>query len=142
MSEAGDIWMEGARRELWRAGVLHDAEDAPGAYFHSGQAVEFGLKAILLRRHNLSEMPTQYRGAGWHDLQHIAQAARLTPDVVAQSKLSRAFEKNWILVRSWSSNARFPGQKLSVRVYEAFYPAVSDRNDGVMPWLKKLYPNA
>ncbi len=49
------------------------------AYHNAGQAVEFALKAIYIRRNGLAALPPDCVGAKWHDLALIAARAGLEP---------------------------------------------------------------
>lgn len=108
------------------------------AYFHAGQAVEFLLKAIYLKRNNLAAMPPDFRGARSHDLSICANAARLKADL-NQRSTSPALKANWFTVRDWKSNARFPGERAPARELNDLFVAVCNPSDGVWQWLITLY---
>ena len=124
-----------------QARVLRDAGLNDGAYFHAGQAIEFGLKALYLKRHGLSSMPDDHKGARWHDLNACAEAARLRSDL-NQKGTSGALRANWLTVRDWRSNARFPDMRVSRKEMVELFAAVCDGRDGVWRWLEIIYRNA
>ena len=124
--------------ELESARILKANGKANEAYFHAGQAVEFALKALFLRRSNLSVMPDDHKGAHWHDLSACAEAARIKVDL-NQRRTSRALRANWLTVRDWKSNARFPDLKVSKRELNDLFVAVCNDYDGVWRWLEELY---
>lgn len=84
------------------------------AYHHAGQGVEFALKAIYMKRKGLSSWPDENNGAIWHSLPHIAEAAGMAADIQALKNDRTKFE-NWLTVREWDSDGRFPGNTPSVK---------------------------
>jgi len=139
MPAGPEAWWADAKKELLSAKTLKRNGHARQAYHHAGQAVEFGLKAIYMRRNGLSDWPEDLRGAAWHDLQRIADAAGLDVDV---AKLGKPLSSNWLTVRDWKSNARFPGNAPSTRDLDDFYLAASHKRDGVMGWLESIFHNS
>ena len=139
MPAGPEAWWADAKKELLSAQTLKRNGHARQAYHHAGQAVEFGLKAIYMRRRGLSDWPGDLRGAPWHDLQRIADAAGLGADV---AKLGKPRYGNWLTVRDWKSNARFPGNAPSTRDLNDLYLAVSHERDGVMGWLESIFHNS
>lgn len=139
MATAGATeWYKEALSELESAKILKDRGKVKDAYFLCGQAVEFLLKAIYLKRNNLSEMPPDHKGARWHDLSACAEAARLGADL-NQKSTSLALRANWLTVRDWKSNARFPGERVPARELNDLFVAVCNPADGVWQWLITLY---
>ena len=88
-----DEWWRSAESELETAHVLKGAGKASEAYFQAGQALEFGIKALILKRNNLSALPDTYKGAHWHDLKSCATVARLQADL-NQKETSKALKAN------------------------------------------------
>lgn len=115
-----DEWWRKASGELAQARVLKASGHHDGAYFHAGQAVEFGIKALLLKRNGWATMPDTHKGAHWHDLPSCADAARLKADL-NRRETPRVVRENWLTVKDWRSNARFPDMKVRhqemVRLY-------------------------
>ena len=135
---AADDWMRRGASELESAKILKSNGKANEAYFHAGQAVEFVLKAIYLKRNNLAAMPPDNKGAKWHDLALCAEAARVMSDL-NQKGLSRSIRQNWLTVRDWKSNARFPGARVPQQELNDFFVAVCNDRDGVWQWLETIY---
>lgn len=141
MPASADDWWRRAESELAQARVLKDAGHTDGAYFHAGQSIEFGLKALYLKRNGLAFMPDDHKGAHWHDLQVCAEAARLKSDL-NQRGTSGSLKANWYTVRDWRSNARFPDVKVARQEMVDLFVAVCNGRDGVWQWLEIIYRSA
>jgi hypothetical protein len=134
-----DDWWRAACEELDTARKLKPVGKVPQAYHHAGQAVEFALKAIYMKRNGHRELPEECKGAAWHHLPHIVKAARLEPDIAALHKANRARFENWLTVRDWDSNARFPGKKRPLKELNDLHLAVCHERDGIMQWLELIF---
>ena len=111
MPAAGaDDWWRTARDELETARALKAVGKVLQAYHHAGQAVEFAIKVIYMRRKGLKELPDECKGANWHNLKFVAERAGLSGDLANLGKKDARLW-NWLTVRDWDSNARFPGKK-------------------------------
>jgi len=100
--------------------------------------VEFGLKAIYLRRRNLREMPGYARGARWHDLTFLAEQAGLAGDL-RRLHDERQVADNWTTVLKWRSDGRYPGQAPPEVQLESVFRAASDERNGVVTWLGSIF---
>jgi HEPN domain-containing protein len=139
MAVAGaNEWWRRSESELETARILKPAGKVTEAYFHAGQSIEFLLKAIYLKRNNLSSMPGDHKGAHWHDLQACAEAAKIKSDLNQQGT-SNSLRANWFTVRDWKSNARFPDMKVSKKDLNDLFVAVCNDTDGVWRWLDMIY---
>lgn len=130
-----DDWWREAEAELERARKLSATGDDQGAYAHAGQAIEFALKAVYMRKNALAKWPDDKKGANWHNLQLIAEAAGVKPDARTEKEVLA----NWLTARDWSSNARFPGQKVPRAELRDLMVAVSNEQNGVMGWLRNIF---
>ena len=112
-----EAWWQRAKEEIGAAHELRATGKRVQAYHHAGQAIEFALKAIYMKRKGLSDWPAAYKGATWHSLPHIAHEAGLDGEVAALrvNKADRGKYQNWLTVRGWDSNGRFPGNTPSVK---------------------------
>jgi HEPN domain-containing protein len=133
-----EAWWQRAREEVEVARSLRATGKRLQAYHHAGQGVEFGLKAVYMKRKGLSSWPDECRGATWHSLPHIAEAAGLNPDIQALRQDRAKFE-NWLTARDWDSNGRFPGNTPSKEELNDLILAVCHDRDGVMVWLDGIY---
>lgn len=139
MAGAGpDDWWRQSKSNLETARILKAAGKGNEAYFHAGQSVEFLLKAIFLKRNNHLSMPDDHKGAHWHDLQKCFEAAKIKSDL-NQLQTSKALKVNWLTVRDWKSNARFPDLKVSKQELNDLFVAVCNDVDGVWLWLEAIY---
>lgn len=136
MANGADNWWREAKDQLEVAKILMAAGKLNDAYFHAGQSIEFLLKALYLKRNNLPSMPSDNKGSQWHDLTLCSQAARLKNDL---NLASREVNVNWLTVRHWKSNARFPGSKMSKRDMTDLVIAVTHQKHGVWQWLETIY---
>jgi hypothetical protein len=133
-----DVWWHDAMEELEAARSLKAMGKKRQAYHHAGQAVEFALKAIYIKRKGLKSLPEDCKGAKWHSLPHIATHAGIDGDVRALHG-ERARYENWLVVRDWNSNARFPGNAPSNRDLNDLFLAVCHEKNGIMVWLRTIY---
>ena len=74
----------------------------------------------------------------WHDLQACADAAKIKADL-NQQNTSKSLRANWLTVRDWKSNARFPDMKVSKQDLNDLFVAVCNDADGVWQWLNTIY---
>jgi len=56
----------------------------------------------------------------------------------AEQRTNRAFATNWAVVKDWSEERRYR-HSTNEEVVRNFYDAVTDPEDGVLPWLKKQW---
>jgi HEPN domain len=132
-------WLQSAREERASAQTCKKAGHANQAYHHAGQAIEFLLKALYLKRKNLKEMPDTCKGAPWHNLDLVATAAGLQADINVIKTKQRKVHQNWLTVRDWQSNGRFPGNKPPTQELNDLFVAVCNDADGVWQWLEAVY---
>jgi hypothetical protein len=135
---SADEWWQGAESELQSAELLRNNGSVDQAYLHAGQAIEFALKALIMKRKNWRKWPDNFKGANWHDLKTCAEAANLKYDL-GQKGVSKELKANWLTVRDWKSNARYPGMKISRQDINDLLVAVCNKQNGVWQWLTKIY---
>jgi hypothetical protein len=131
-------WWKRAENEVDVARKLRATGDRLQAYHHAGQAVEFALKAIYIRRKALPELPGSCNGANWHNLTFIANEAGMRPDL-ADLRRNRSAYQNWLTVKDWDSDGGFPGNEPSVKELNDLILAVVNEPDGIMIWLDGIY---
>ena len=139
-----DTWWHDAKEEVAVARHLKGGAKAREtyprqAYHHVGQAVEFALKAILLQKKNLDEIPPELRTSKGHDLETVAELAGLKPEIKELREKRKICHLNWLTVRDWDSNARFPGNRRSVQEMSDLFTAVCHKPDGIIVWLETIY---
>src|SRR3954464_11536908 len=94
---------------LREARVLLDANEAAGAYYLSGYAVECGLKACIARGTARFEFPDKKRvnQAHTHNLTELVNLAGLAPNLRAESTANPKFDVHWGVVKDWSEEKRY-----------------------------------
>jgi HEPN domain-containing protein len=133
-------WFDSARSELAAAKLLKNSgKNGQQAYHHAGQAIEFLLKAIYLKRKNHKELPEACKNARWHSLSLVADEAGLKGDIERIRKTKRKVHQNWLTVRDWQSNGRFPGNRPPTQELNDLFVAVCNDGDGVWQWLEAVY---
>lgn len=141
MARAGpDEWWRQSKSDLDSALILKKSGKSREAYFHAGQSIEFIIKAIFLRRNNHQFMPDKYKGAHWHDLKSCFDEARLRLDL-EKPETPKPLKANWLTVRDWRANARFPDLKVPQQELNDLFVAVCHDPSGVWPWLDVIYRN-
>jgi len=144
MPTSAETWWSDAQEELAVARLLKSvSKPAQGyprqAYLHAGQAVEFALKAIYLRRKRLGDLPDELKSARGHDLKLVAELAGLGPDIAQLQAQRKTCYLNWLVARDWDSNARFPGKRRSVKEVSDLITAVGQKPDGIIVWLETVF---
>jgi HEPN domain-containing protein len=139
MAAGPDTWLAEAKEWMASAKVLKKAGHSKQAYCLAGQAVEYALKAVYMRRKSLREWPPEHKGATWHDLTLIADRARLEPDLARLRTTNRPCYESWLTVRAWDSKVRFPGNRPPARDLKELFLAVCHERNGVMAWLEHIF---
>jgi HEPN domain-containing protein len=134
-----EAWRSSAERMLQSAADLRAVgQDWPTVYRLSGESVEFMLKAIRMKREGLTSWPATDRGAKWHRLTFLAERCSLHKRLAAEAANGTALGGNWLTVRDWDFQRRFPGH-VAEREARDILGAVNHPLDGVMQWLRQLY---
>ncbi len=109
-----------------------------GAYYVSGYAVEFAMKACIAKKTNLHDFPdkTVVEKAYTHDLTKLLDLAglKLQLERDTTSATNQALGINWQHVKDWSERARY--QQKTEPQARRLYQAVTDNANGVLTWIK------
>ena len=70
------------------------------------------LKAIRMKREGLSSWPATDKGGPWHRLQFIADRCMVLVSLKAEAAKGTALGANWLTVRDWDHQRRFPDWSL------------------------------
>jgi len=126
-----------ARIRLKEARVLLKAKCFDGAYYLCGYAVECGLKACIAKATRRSEFPDleRVKGSYRHSLLGLVKIAVLDASLRAEEAADAEFANHWLTTREWTEAARYV-EHAEVRA-RSLYRAVSDRNHGVMRWIRR-----
>jgi HEPN domain-containing protein len=121
------------------AKALFAAGEYSGAYYLAGYAVECALKACIAKSVQRYDFPDKSlaQKSYVHDLKDILRLADpnsvLGVDILSNPKL----DASWNLTKDWTEQSRY-----SVRTRneaEAIIDAITRRNDGVLPWIKRRW---
>ncbi len=118
--------------------LLRRRRDA-SAYYLAGYAVEFALKAIIVRRierHVLPE-PGFFRDVYHHDLDRLVGVANLRVELDRARRASARFNTNWSIVGAWSVESRY--EIIDRQLSTALVRAVGESSAGILPWLQKYW---
>ena len=121
------------------AKVLFAAEEYSGAYYLAGYAVECALKACIAKSVQRYDFPDKSlaQKSYVHDLKDLLRLA--DPNSVSGTDilLNPKLDASWNLAKDWTEQSRY-----SVRTRneaEAIIDAITRRNDGVLPWIKRRW---
>jgi len=125
-----------AEERLREAKCLLDAGLWSGAYYLSGYAVEFCLKAIIARRFVAEDIPDpkNVQKIWTHDLERLLEIANLESEFEKRAREEERFAANWYRVRGWNEAARY--RIIDEEQARRLYGALSDPNYGVIPWIR------
>ncbi len=131
-----DDLKELSRIRLEEARVLLENGKYDGAYYLCGYAVECGLKACIAKQTKQYDFPDRktVNQSYTHDFTVLVGVAGLELDL-GLKKRDRAFQLNWGIVEQWSEESRY--QKRSERDARELYLAVTNRESGVLQWIKQ-----
>jgi HEPN domain-containing protein len=124
-----------ADARIREAGILLAAGEFDGAYYIAGYAVEFALKACIIKR-KLS-VPESWPEKKFtdqchtHDLEVLFRLADLDDELNTAGPV----KANWLIVKEWSEQSRFELGKLEQDARN-LYEAIIHAADGVLQWLK------
>ncbi|USJ36584.1 HEPN domain-containing protein [Dyadobacter fanqingshengii] len=114
-----------ALARLKEAIALYETGFYDGAYYLSGYAVEFALKAAICKNLNM-DIFVKHAVSGnvlkafqIHDLSDLAVLAGLKKDLIELSNKSTSFNPAWSIVSGWSEQRRyqFGCKKHTVKIF-------------------------
>jgi HEPN domain-containing protein len=148
-----------AKTRLREAKALLDKGLFDGSYYLAGYAVECALKASIVKKIKRSELPDKdfINRIYTHSLGELVKLADLQAEYT-KAKQDKQFEQNWNTVKDWNEKARYEtlgrwsyrvswvsprkrtrqGTRVEKRA-RALYDAISNKNHGVLSWLKKFW---
>ncbi|MBY0229261.1 MAG: HEPN domain-containing protein [Gemmataceae bacterium] len=132
-------WQKMANRWLKDAKRLLDGKRWAAAYHVMGYALEFGLKACLIRhvgtKPEIILEDRKLSDKAWtHSLADLVKLAEMETDRAAHAAANPGFEKNWGTALDWNEKSRY-GQK-DHREAKKLFKAITDKKDGVVTWIK------
>jgi len=119
------------------ASVLLAAGRWHAAYYLAGYAIECGLKACVLARIERTGIIFEDKKFAercfTHKIDELVFAADLQAERAKATGANPALDLNWTIVKDWNVDIRYRGKtELEAR---KLYKAVTDPNDGVLPWI-------
>ena len=121
--------------------VMLENQCYEGAYYLAGYAVECALKACIARNTNQYDFPPDRNTVSRiysHNLEGLLQVAGLERERRAQAEARPAFSVYWKCVTDWSEEARYE-HSITRQDAENLYLAITDEEDGVLPWLRNYW---
>lgn len=123
------------------AQALLAAKQWSGAYYLAGYSLECALKSCVLayiERTGIIFEDKKFAEKCWtHDIEELVRQADLTVErgkaIGANPKLS----DSWQIAKDWSELSRY--QTSTQLQAEELFNALTDANDGVLPWIKAYW---
>jgi HEPN domain-containing protein len=106
------------------------------AYYLAGYAVECALKACIAKLINAGDFPDKKLAEkSWsHEIEKLVDAAELKTDRDNDALANPNLAVNWTTTKDWNEKSRY---ELKSRIEaEAVFAAITDTNDGVLPWIR------
>ena len=130
-------WEVLAWQELAAAETLAVGRHWQQAFYHAGVAVEFALKARIMRVQRLNRWPerTERKELHVHSLSELAKHADLTATLLAEVTAQTDIGICWLAVKDWSINVRYDPRPFPQRRAADMVAAVGKR--GLLEWLVK-----
>ena len=110
-----------------------------GAYYLAGYSVECALKSCLARKTNRYDFPEKQRvnASHTHSLEQLVKVAELESDRQKLERQDPEFRLKWRVAIDWSEQSRY--ELVSHDDAADLISAVSDRNHGVIAWVKRYW---
>ena len=125
---------------LAEAQALLGSGNSSGAYYLAGYAVECALKACIAketREHDFPPRPEAVRDMYTHDLTKLVKIAGLQNDLVSLLAADPTFNRNWLITKAWSEQARYGTFETSLA--NDLINAINDPAHGVLSWLQQSW---
>ena len=129
-----------ARARAREAGVLLASRQYSGAYYLSGYAVEFALKACIAKQTRASEFPPrpdEVRRIYSHNFDQLLLAAHLIEALTEATALDSHLNENWRRAKDWTEESRY--EKWPRDESYRLYTAITEQRHGVLAWLTQYW---
>jgi hypothetical protein len=111
-----------------------------GAYYLAGYAVECALKSCIAKLNNQFDWPEKsfVSECHTHDLFVLVRLAGLEAARTADAAANPALARNWSIMKDWNERSRYErhSHAKAQRMIDAVTDAVTDKANGVLPWIK------
>lgn len=124
---------------LKEAKHLIDNESYDGAYYLCGYSVECALKACIAKNTKKYDFPDKKAvvESFTHELIKLVKIAGLDLKLTDEIDKNVNFKIYWNVIKDWKEDSRYKRNSK----FEALdlYSAISNRENGIMTWIKKLW---
>jgi HEPN domain-containing protein len=129
-----------AELRLQDAAALLNAGRWDAAYYMAGYCIECALKACAAKRFLQHVVPERDLTNKFytHDFNKLVEIAGLLGALNDRQKIDVEFRFNWNLVSAWNESKRYD-IGMSEGESRAMLLAVSDKDSGVLTWLRTQY---
>jgi HEPN domain-containing protein len=120
--------------------LLKTGRNASGAYYLAGYAVECALKACIARKTKAGDWPAkpeEMRKMYSHSLIDLFALADLAVLRDQEVRNNPVFAGYWGAVKDWSEQKRY--EESTQRQAEILFTAITDSQDGVLPWIQQYW---
>jgi len=131
-------FQELSRLRLAEASALLAGNQASGAYYLAGYAVECALKACIAKQTQAEDFPLspeEARNVYVHDLKRLVKAADLETELASEQSRSATFGRYWTTTVKWDEASRYSVWSLADA--NGLLRAIDDPTEGVMQWLQR-----
>jgi hypothetical protein len=110
-----------------------------GAYYLAGYSIECALKACIAKATQRHDFPDKHKAddSYTHSCEKLLKVADLEKARAEEARRDVVFRDNWDRVQWWSEQSRY--STTSAEEARGLIEAVSDRNHGVLRWLKRYW---
>jgi hypothetical protein len=129
-------WQQLADERAHDAGALLAAARWSGAYYLAGYAVECGLKACIAKLTKLHDYPDKdfVNKCYTHRIETLLTLTGLETQRTADVAANAGLGSSWLIVKDWTELARY--QQWTELEARKLHHAVTDAQEGVLPWIK------
>ena len=129
-----------SKLRIKEAKVLLDNGYYTGAYYLAGYAVECALKACIAKQTKRYDFPDKDRvnRSYVHKLEDLLKLAGLEADWKSKTTSNSTFLYYWQVVKDWNEDVRYR-PVVSQAAANDLYTAITNRQNGVLPWLRKYW---
>jgi HEPN domain-containing protein len=125
-----------AQERIEEAEHLFNMTKYSGAYYLTGYAVEFALKACVAKLTNEHDFYDKAiaKDCFTHNPAILVKLAGLRPQLDADMATNLDLEANWGVVCAWTEASRYEFHTKDEA--ESLFKAVTDATHGVLPWIR------
>jgi len=128
-----------AALRIKEAKVLLNEGCYEGSYYLAGYAVECALKACIAKQTKRHDFPPKRKvveAVYTHALETLMKSSGLEVMFASTLITDKNLEVYWSIVKRWNEDFRYE-LNISAPAAQELYTAITDREHGVLTWLKK-----